>query len=232
MQNLNLDNLTDEQIEMLEGQLATRKENTRLARERERNAYESLVDDTVRNRCIAAINFQQTMLEFKEQSLNDVTALYSSLLEYSNRHKSDSKGNFTLDTKDKLFRIIYRNAILMDFDERAAQGKSHVLSFVNKRYDGDEETRDLILALLDESAGKLNARDVNRLIKMEARFNDENWNQGIALLKESYKEVDTKSYIRFYKKDSQGQYKQISLDFASLVVPESDIAQTEEPAAE
>ena len=203
--------------DVLEEYLAKKKENKRIESERKRKAYEEIRDETIVSLCTGALSLQQTIIDFKSKALSDMNTVYDLLLEYSSRYKEEGKGNFSIEKDD--FRIVYRNATLMKYDERANTGKRHILDFVEKRWEGDDETRNLILTLLNEQAsGDLNARDVNKLIKMENSFDDVNWREGIKLLKESYNEVATKSYIRFYTKDGQGEFKPIVLNFASLEV--------------
>lgn len=200
--------------DVLEQYIATKKKKELELIEEKRKNYESMRQELIVQLCTGALELQTVISSFKQRALSDMDAFYELLQEYSARHK-DGKGNFTLDYG--MFRIKYRNRTIMKFDERAIEAKKHIIDFVDKRWEGDEETRQLIKTLLNEqSSGELNARDVNKLYSMENSFNDENWKEGIRLLKESYKESDTKSYIQFFKKDGSGEYQAIVLNFPAL----------------
>lgn len=217
MENSNFEEILKQlPTDVIEQYLSKKKVDEQRQEQEKRASYEHLRQETIVSLCTGALDLQKLIIDFKRKALNEMDSFYELLQEYSARHK-DGKGNFTLDYD--IYRIKYRNRVIMKFDERAIEAKKHIIDFIDKRWEGDEETRRLIKTLLDDkSTGELNARDVNRLYTMENSFEDENWRTGIKLLKESYKESETKSYIQFSQKDNNGEYKTIVLNFPTLVV--------------
>jgi len=207
---LSIEDFSEEQLESLLKQKRLQKQ---LDAEKKKQNYEILKNETIEKQAFLAIELQERMLSFKEEALKEMDAIYDLLQDYSERHR-DGKGNFSIENDN--YRIIYRNRTIMEFDERADQAKLHILDFVNSKWDGDDDTRELILNLLNRPNGTLDVRDIQKLYKMENRFDNENWRIGLKLLKESYNQRDTKSYIRFEKKLADGSYQPIVLNFASL----------------
>lgn len=209
-----LDQLSEEQLEAL---LEKKRAGKAQENEKKRLAYETLKDESLNKLGYGALHLFDLIMEFKKLSFDELDAVYDVLQDHSQRHR-DGKGNFTIQNDN--FKIIYRHQINMDFDERAEQAKLHILDFVNTQWDGDANTRELILNLMNTTNGSMDVRDIQKLYKMEDRFDNENWRIGLKLLKESYTERDTKDYIRYEKKEKDGSFSGINLNFSKIDINE------------
>lgn len=203
-----------ETIEELEAKLAKAKEAKRKEKEQKRKDYEALKDDTIQRLGSAAVVLQNGLMNFKKTCFEDSAALYEMLQEYSSRH-ADAKGNFKVENDN--YRLNYKRQGKATFDERSLQAEKHIIDFVNNKYNGDEDTCELIMSLLERKKGELDINLVQKLYAMEDRFDDENWRLGISLLKESYKYAHSKDYINFEVKDkANNEWKPIVLQFSAL----------------
>ena len=189
-------------------------EQTRLeAEERElkRETYEKLKGETIDELFSIAKEINELLTTFKEKAFKDMGALYALLQEYSNRHK-DGKGNFSVE--NEIHKIEFKKQGKGSFDERSVQAEKHIIDFLTTKYEGDLDTKDLIMSLLERKKGDLDIQLVQKLYSMEDRFDDANWTEGIKLLKESYKYTHSKDYISFYEKDDNGVWVAINLNFS------------------
>lgn len=191
-----------------------RREKAEIAeKEANRKAYEELKSSTVETLCKEAAELNGRLTLFKKKAFENMGTVYKLLQEYSNRH-ADGKGNFRIEKGD--FRVVYNRQGKGDFDERADQAEKHIFDFVSSHFSSDEDTKDFIMSLLERKNGKLDIELVQRLYKMEDKYDDENWKMGISLLKESYSFNHSKDYINFYQRDEAGAWNNISLQFSSL----------------
>lgn len=203
--------LTDEQLEAMLNERRTKKqEEARIKRE----SYEAVKEDTINDLCADALGINDLMRQFKAKAFNELHALYSSLQEYGDL-PNDNKGNFKIENSNGTYKVSYTRQQNGDFDERSKLAEKHIMLFVNKQFDGDEATRKLITTLLERKKDQLDINLVQKLYTMENDYTDENWLQGIKLLKESWKVTDSKDYVRFYQKQS-GEWKLINLNIASI----------------
>lgn len=207
---MDLTQLTDEQFE---AEMKRRQAEKQSQKEEAKKSYIALKQDTLTNLCNQAIYLNNSMKEFKEKAFGDMGTLYALLQEYSDRHK-DGKGNFKIENNH--FKITYKKQGKPSFDERADQAEKHIVEFLTTRYSGDEDTKDLIMSLLERKKGELDIALIQKLYQMEDRFDNENWKRGIELLKESYTYSHSKDYIRFEQKDENGQWQNINLQFSSI----------------
>lgn len=189
-----------------------KREKERIDRERKRKVYEELRNGTIEELSPLAEELSLAIERFKSKAFTQMTALYELLQDYSSRH-ADGKGNYKVESKD--FRIIFKRQVKGTFDERSHQAEKHIIDFVNSKFENDADTKDLIMSLLERKKGDLDIQLVQKLYKMEERFNDENWREGIRLLKESYTCDQSKDYINFYKRDRNNKWQLINLNFSS-----------------
>ncbi|SIT25475.1 Protein of unknown function [Chryseobacterium ureilyticum] len=70
------------------------------------------------------------------------------------------------------------------------------------------------MSLLERKKGSLDILLVQKLYSMEDRFEDQNWKEGIRLLKESYSYNLSKDYVSFYKRDENNVWELINLNFS------------------
>lgn len=197
----------------LETLLASRKAKENEERNAQREAYERMKGDAVYGLTNIAKDIHQQMKDFKKDAFETMQTLYSCLQEYSERH-AESKGNFRLEVGD--FRVNYRRQGKATFDERADQAEKHIIDFVNSKFANDEDTKDLIMSLLERKKGDLDVNLIQKLYAMEDRFNDPNWKKGIELLKESYQYSHSKDYITFEERDANNEWKTINLQFSNI----------------
>lgn len=197
----------------LRAELEKREAKEREAKEQSKVAYESMKEDVVMSLVAIAQETHDRVKEFKQHSFDSMNALYALLLEYSERY-ADGKGNFTVEFGD--CKVEYRRQGIASFDEKADQAERHIVDFVTKRFENDEDTKDLIMSLLERKNGQLDVLLIQKLYTMEKRFDDLNWKKGIELLKESYQYNHSKDYVRFFKRSTQGEWKSINLNFSSL----------------
>ncbi|AZI53875.1 DUF3164 family protein [Epilithonimonas vandammei] len=197
--------------EELEAALAQKKEAERIGREQKREAYEALKKDTIADLAPVANDLSLQLMRFRDKAFSQLGTLYELLQDYSKRHQ-DGKGNFTIE--DDEFKIQFKRQGKGTFDERSEQAEKHIIDFLNTKYQGDLDTKDLIMSLLERKKGDLDINMVQKLYSMEDRFDDENWREGIKLLKESYSFKHSKDYVSFFKKGRNNQWEGINLNFS------------------
>ncbi len=210
METLDIQNLSEEQLEAL----LNEKRAAKVAQEKqEREAYESLKTQTVRELVLDAQGLSKVLKAFKDKAFEQMKTQYDLLCKYSKRHEG-GKGNFTLELAEGI-RVKFSNQDLGFFDERSAQAEKHIIDFVNSHYKDHGRTKQLITSLLERKKGKLDIKLVQKLYAMEETFDDQNWKEGIRLLKESWTSSESKSYITFESK-VDGEWQNINLNFSSI----------------
>lgn len=197
-------------IEQLEALLDGKRKEEQSQRDAERNSYEILKEETINKLGVRALLFQNRLKEFKDEAFAEAGSLYELLQQYSKRH-ADGKGSFTVQNADGSIKMSLKRQELGAFDERSVQAEKHIKDFILTKFGGDEDTKDMIMGVLERKKGYLDIKQIQRLYAMENRFDDLNWKEGIKLLKESWQPSTTKDYLSFTVNG-----KPVVLDFASI----------------
>lgn len=212
-----VDKLSTEELERL---LATRKESERKEAQRRRTEYEQTRDLMVRELCKEAMELNKKLQQFKAHVFEVLTEFYKQMQEYSGTER-DSKGNFQVKSNDERFKVLYARQTVKGYDERAGQAevllKDFMQTFVKKR---DKQTYSLLMALLERNSvtGDYDPNLINKLVKRRGEFDDERWLKAIDLFVESWSEVKTVDYARFFVKNDQNAWVNIPLSFSAIPV--------------
>lgn len=204
-------------IEELEAIAAQKRAEANAEKQKAREAYESLRDESVTEIVQKAKDVHGIMNAFKTESFAGIETLYKMLQEHSDRH-ANGKGNVTLDTADGQSRVVFKRADNTRFDERSSQAEAHILDFLTAEYPTGSNTAKLIRSLLERKKGALDKNLVLKLIGMKNDFDNENWRKGIELLQESIVPDNTKFYAEYYYRSEDGEWCPIVLNFAKLSV--------------
>lgn len=200
---------TEEELERL---LTEKREASRLLKEKQRNDYETLKNETVTELCQEAMECSEALKTFKTKSFESMQAFYVLMQEYG-KHRTGGKGTFKIEHNG--FRIEYARQETGTFDERSLLAEQHIIDFINSSFDGNEKTRKLIMLALERKKGNLDTKQVQKLHSMEDDFDNESWREGLRLFKESFFRTHTKDYIRFYMRNENNKWEQINLQYSN-----------------
>ncbi|MFK7048753.1 hypothetical protein FLACOL_01096 [Flavobacterium columnare] len=175
--------------------------------------YESIKNTAVTELCNKALQLSNSIASFKKESFEEINALHEILKDYSQRH-ANGLGNFRVHYGN--FRVNYKKQGRPTFDEKSTEAEGFIKDFVTSKFENDDDVKDLIISLLERKNGEFDINLIQKLYKMEDRFDDANWKQGIKLMKESYSYEFSKDYITFEQKGKDGNWKQIPLSFSNI----------------
>lgn len=144
---------------------------------------------------------------------NDFVALSAS--EYDT-HLGGKKGNTTLVSYDGKYKVLLAVSENIIFDERLQVAKSLIDECIHEWSEG---SNDNIKALINDAfqvdkEGKISTHRVLSLRRLD--ITDKKWLRAMEAISDAIQITDTKEYIRFYERDEQGKYQQISLDFSNV----------------
>jgi hypothetical protein len=214
-----LDDLTDEELDRL---LEEREKKKRREAEARRKKYENDRDSLVHDLTIAAEQIEQQLEQFKTDAYNRISQFSDRMMQYGEIN-GKSRGGFSIRSADGTRKVTFSQQVRKVFDERAEMAeqkiREFIAKFIKKR---DEKAYDLIMSLLERNSktGDFEVNSINKLYKMEDKFDDELWKDGIRLFKESYNPQKTTKYINFYKLSATEKEELINLNFSSARIRE------------
>ena len=131
---------------------------------------------------------------------------------------STGKGNANLFNFDRSIKVELSINDRITFDDLTMKAcKEKFEEFLSNNIDEKQAfVKDMIRDAFSTSRGKLDAKKVMSLLKYETRIQDGTFQEALALLKESIRRPDSKSYYRVSVKDEEGAYQAVDLNFSSI----------------
>ncbi len=210
---MNLESLSDEELEAAyQKRLAEKKERE----QKNRSSYLSIKQNTVLTAINKALELEEKLAECHQSIMDNLLAFKELMNEYGDLPKN-SKGGFSIENEEGDKKVRLKLRLLGDFDERADLAETHIRAFFEKTLkQTDLTTFEILMKLLERKKGRLEYSRVMQILSFEDRFIDKDWLDGCRLLKESYRNTGSKSYIEFEVKDEQGDWRTLNLNFSSL----------------
>lgn len=163
-----------------------------------------------------ALDMSNLIAQFKASVFADINAFVDLSGEQYGVALGGKKGNLTLYTFDGRYKVQVAIAEHLVFDERL-QAAKHLIDecIVAWSADSRDEIKVLVQSAFDtDKEGKINTGRVLGLRRLDIK--DEKWQRGMNAIGESLQVVGSKSYVRFYERVGEDEYKPIRLDIAAV----------------
>lgn len=172
--------------------------------------------DMVRDELIAELIVKaeaeaRELADLRIKMLDDIEAFVELSGEKYGKKVGGQKGNVTLTSYNGKYRVIRNIDEYFTFDERLQIAKALIDECI---IDWSHGSRPEIIALVNDAfqvdqAGKVNMRRILGLRRLDIQ--DEKWQQAMTAISDSLTAVGSRTYVRLYKQDETGKYRQIQL---------------------
>ncbi len=129
---------------------------------------------------------------------------------------SGAKGNVTLTSFDGKFKVMVAVNDTIQFNEKLQVAKQLIDKCIASWSEGANEN---LRAIVDDAfnVGKSGLVSTSRVLGLHRlNIKDPTWKKAMDAITESMQVASSKTYMRFYERQSDGSYKQIPLDVANL----------------
>lgn len=177
--------------------------------------------DKIRDSIVTGIAEQAEILNkkmnmFKRSSFSDV---YDFLELSAKKYKSSfggEKGNVTLLNFDGSYKVVLSIKENIAFDERLQIAKKLIDECIKEWIIGSRKEIQVLVdrAFQVDKVGNVNIRNILELRKLDIK--DEKWLLAMDAISNSITIVNSKEYLRVYKRIEDGSYELINLDIAKL----------------
>jgi hypothetical protein len=172
-------------------------------------------DDLVLSIVSESLTLSEMLKEFRNRAMANIRAFLDLSAEQYKVELGGKKGNVTLSSFDGEFRVLIAVDERISFDERLQIAKALIDECLKEWTKG---ARSELKVLVDDAfsvdkTGKINTNRVLSLRKLD--ISDPKWQQAMEAISDSITVVQSKDYIRIYKRNDQGEYDKINLDIAS-----------------
>lgn len=190
----------------------SRRDEAQRAKE-EREAYRSLAATTVDEFFPRLESTSNTLSKMKRLLYDSFSQVVETKREVMGAETQGQRSHSFLST-DGTKRIIIGYYQRDGWDETVEDGIAKVRDYISSLA-GDEETRKLVDIILDllsrDGKGNLKADKVLQLDKYAESIQDARFSEGVAIIKEAYRPVRTKDFVRAQVKNAMGGWDDLPL---------------------
>ncbi|MCW2412015.1 MULTISPECIES: DUF3164 family protein [unclassified Sphingobium] len=177
---------------------------------------DKLQDELVRKVIGFALPLSAQVARFRQHSFDDVDDFVALLEQEYGARRGGSKGNLTFTSYDGLLKIVVQVSEHVVFGPELQVAKGIIDEcLVEWSATSGPEIRAIINRAFDvDNQGRVNRNDLLSLLRLE--FADERWKKAMQAIRDSFRVVGSKRYIRLYQRDTgDGQWRAISIDVAA-----------------
>lgn len=166
----------------------------------------------------AALQINEMLKSIKEMVHTYSNEIFDLVMLENNTDVNKRKGNFTWYNFDRSIKIEVNVSERIVFDDVLIQAcLSKLLTFINKSLRADQKfIEDLIIDAFQTRAGKLDTKKIMYLKRHKERINNPLYTEAMDLLDKSIRRPDKKIYFRIWKRNSNGEYENVELNFSSI----------------
>ena len=209
--------LSKHSTEDLQKALAAKTAEENRLRKQAKEDYENQKEVAIGKIMAEAINVNQVVGNFKALC-HQIFEKHKEMLDEYGGIRSNSKGGFSLISKDGDYKVTRIRCTTPQWDERSEKGTQLIEDFlkdtVKKR---DLDVFELLYSFLKKNEkGDLEYSKVMNLISNKHRFKDPRWVEGLNLLEESYS-IQLRAFgYTFSTKNEAGKWDTINVNFSSI----------------
>lgn len=214
---MDLSKLTAEQKAELRLQLEAEEKAEKARVQQSREDYKKLVDGFVSSNVKKLQNFSSEMMRVKQEVFADAEALIAMKDELF-KVKTDRRSD-TFTTEDGTMSITLGNRINEGWDDTVNAGIAKVKEYLKSLAKNEEtgELVDMVMSLLaKDRKGNLKASKVLELRKMASKKQDPAFMEGVTIIEQAYRPVESCQFIEVSVKDERGNEVKLPLSLGAL----------------
>lgn len=209
---MKIEELTPDQLQQLEGQIKAREAAAEQSRLQNIDSYKRLVSETVVESFPHLENLSAAMFATKDLVRSNFNAVLELKAELYGVKEGQQSHQFTNDDDTLRIRIGYN--MVDSYDDTVETGIALVRNYINSLAT-DEKSKTLVdmvsKLLAKDNKGTLKASRVLQLQQMADKIGDTQLTDGVKIIRQAYKPVQSKSYIRAEYKNDKGVWISLPL---------------------
>jgi hypothetical protein len=206
MEKIDLSKLSPEEKAQLYKQLETEERSKKERRAADIEAYKQLNQETVEDNFILLKRASAFLLAVKKRVFQDFETNLAMKSELYGTKENQQSHTFT--NKDGSKSIKIGNRVTDSFDDTATAGIEKIKTYM-ATCARDENSAALVETIMDllkkDAKGNMSSKNVLKLQKLANKVQDDDFSEGIAILMDSYKPVESCQFIEAKYKDEQGK---------------------------
>ena len=210
MTKINVSDLTPEQRRQMMEDLKAEQKAAEERRKNEIALYKAFASQFVLD-CFPKLEAVSAMLADEKKKVREAFATVLEMKAELYGVKETQKSH-TIMSEDGMFRIEIGANYTDNYDDTAETGVAMVKEYLDGLGDSENAKQAVKLALLSrDKKGTLKASRIMTLRKHAQESGDPKFIEGVDIIMDAYRPIETKSFVRAEKKDANGQWQTVPL---------------------
>lgn len=136
-------------------------------------------------------------------------------LKTEDKSHGKGKGNYTITSYDKTIKIEINIGMRIEFDSKLQLAQTKINEYLEKITEGTgDEIRVIVNNAFSTTRGNLDTKKIMSLFRYQIKH--QLWLDAMDILRQSITTNVSKRYVNIFRKDTEGKYQAILLQFSSL----------------
>lgn len=212
--NIDISQLNPDQLRDLKKKIMAQE---KLATQERKQAWEKAKHEFVEESLDMAHDYHSLLGKFKQETFKIADKFQEEMLGFTNSKRS-SMNNFYLQNKKEDKKIEISTHFKPVYDETFLAGIQKIQAWLESTIKKTDKNMALIVqkSLSRNRNNEFNSNKLMELLSLESKINEPEFSEGCQIIHESFKRGDTTRYLLFKRKDKNGKWHTITLQFSAL----------------
>lgn len=210
---MNIENLTPQERAALMAEIDAQNKRDAAEKKQRLQDYRDLVDESI-TESMAKLKETSRLIALAKRDVYEVFGVVLDLKSELFSKKADDNISHTFTSSDGRRRITLGYHMLDNYDDTVNDGIAMVKGYITSLAT-DEKGKQLVNAVLrllaKDQSGNLKAGRVMQLDKLALESGDKDFIEGVRIIKEAYRPIQSKQYIRAQVKGAQNEWVNVPL---------------------
>lgn len=183
-----------------------------------RREYDRLRDEYLETCFGKMAELSATLKEFKDHAVKLGLELHEKMYLAYDREPKEGIDSYTLTSSDGLRKVVIERQWRCEYDETSIMAIETIRQVLRDKFEGRNKGMYKIIdsILMRNTKGDYDERLVAKLRKHEEDVSDPRFSEALDLLAKSYRPTSSQTYIRAYRKDEQGRWQDITMNWSRM----------------
>ncbi|MBE9469003.1 MAG: DUF3164 family protein [Bacteroidetes bacterium] len=164
-----------------------------------------------------AEKLENRLRQLKLDILTQGDELYAEILRDAKIKATERKGNYSLYSFDKAVKIEISVQNRVEFNDNINLAQEKINEFLEqKSKSSDMELMELVNNAFKTKKGRLDSKRILSLFGLNIK--NKTWVEAMELIKKSIETNNSKRYVNVWKRDAEGEYKAVQLNFSAVTI--------------
>lgn len=202
----------------LKAALKKKLADEKAAKANAKKGYDQLRDSYIETVFTKMEELSAQLRDFKSESVKLGIELHTKMYEALGREPKEGIDSYTITSADGLRKVSIERQWRCEYDETSTVAIDTIKAVLRDKFEGRNKSMYKIIddILSKNGTGDYDERLVARLRKHEEAVDDKRFSEALDILAKAYKPTTSQMYIRAYRRDQGGKWRDLVMNWSAM----------------